>query len=689
MMRALYSGVSGLQGHQVYLDVVGNNIANLDTIAFKSGRITFHETLARTLSMGSDKGINPLQVGVGVGLASIDNLFTQGHLQRTNRQMDLAIDGEGFFILNDGQKNLFTRAGNFDFDPTGYMVSPTNGYRVQGKMADNAGEIVAGTVVDDIRVSSGIQLPASATSSAVLAGNLDSDSNPLGTITITESFLGKELQASGSDLGDPNLPLYARGSANAKLIDITDSTVVTVDIGGAVNSYTYDPNLDDARDFVSLQDLATAIAADSGAVAVTLNDTTGAIDFTNGTGVATTLAITASGSGAANLQAALSSANRTTFNNGETVSSDQFSHVANSTDLLTNLRDSVGIDLGLVTDDIVTISGSVGGSAITPTAQIVNTDVTTLGDLVNETTVAFGQGVSSVSLDAYDGSIRIEGKSGTANAITNVNIAAQDTTATISRTEFDGTVEFSESREARNAGDYTLSTNVFDSLGNKHNLNILFTKTNNPAEWTWEASIGEPASRLSGFTGTVTFNTDGSISTFTYADRNATGFTFDPKNGADNVTIELGFGTPGQGNFDGLTHFNRSSSAAAIEVNGNTVGSLEALSIQEDGIVTGHFTNGVVQSMAQIYLANFHNSGGLLKSGENMWAESRSSGLPKVGQAGVIVGSKIRSERLESSNVDLATEFTHLIQAQRGFQASARVIRTGDQVMQETTMLKR
>jgi flagellar hook protein FlgE len=685
MMRALYSGVSGLQGHQTYLDVVGNNIANLDTIGFKSGRITFHETLARTLSMGSDKGVNPLQVGVGVGLASIDNLFTQGHLQRTNRQMDLAIDGEGFFILNDGQKNFFTRAGNFDFDPTGFMVSPTNGYRVQGKMADTSGNIVAGTVVDDIRVSSGIQLPASATSSAVLAGNLDSDSNPLGTITITESFLAKELQASLSDLGDPNLPLYARGSANAKLIDITDSTTVTIDFGGVPTSFTY--GLAAGNDFDSLNGLAILIDG-IGGLDATLNDATGAIDFTNSSGAATTLSITATGSGAANLEAALSSANRTTFNNGETVSSDEFSHIATSTDLLTNLRDSSGVDLGLVATDVITISGSVGSSAITPATLTVGAG-TDLDDLVNDTTIAFGQGVKTVGLDTYDGSIRIEGKSGTANAITNVTITSQDATATVSRTEFDGTVEFSESREARDAGDYTLSSNVFDSLGNKHNLNILFTKTNNPAEWTWEASIGEPASRLSGFTGTVTFNTDGSISTFTYADRNATGFTFDPKNGADNVTIELDFGTPGQGNFDGLTHFNRSSSAAAIDVDGNTVGSLEALSIQEDGQVTGHFTNGVVQTMAQIYLANFHNAGGLLKSGENMWAESRSSGLPKIGQAGVIVGSKIRSERLESSNVDLATEFTHMIQAQRGFQASARVIRTGDQVMQETTMLKR
>lgn len=140
MMRSLFSGVSGLKNHQTRMDVVGNNISNVNTYGFKTGRVTFQDMISQTMA-GAAKpdenkgGVNPKQIGLGMTVASIDRLFTQGSLQTTGNQTDLAISGDGFFIIADGKKNYYTRAGNFALDKDGTMVNPGNGLKVQGWMA--------------------------------------------------------------------------------------------------------------------------------------------------------------------------------------------------------------------------------------------------------------------------------------------------------------------------------------------------------------------------------------------------------------------------------------------------------------------------------------------------------------------------------------------------------------------------
>ncbi len=137
MMRSLYSGVAGLQNHQVRMDVLGNNIANVNTTGFKKGRANFQDLLYQQMS-GAAKpttevgGINPKEIGLGMSIASIDTIHTQGSLQTTGVMTDLAIQGNGFFVLAKGESTLFTRAGAFGLDAEGRLVNPGNGYRVQG-----------------------------------------------------------------------------------------------------------------------------------------------------------------------------------------------------------------------------------------------------------------------------------------------------------------------------------------------------------------------------------------------------------------------------------------------------------------------------------------------------------------------------------------------------------------------------
>lgn len=136
-MRSLYSGVSGLKNHQVRMDVIGNNISNVNTNGFKSERVSFQDMISQTTSGAAEPkdnvgGVNPKQIGLGMMVASIDKIMTQGALQTTGKNTDIAITGEGFFVLAKGDKQFYSRAGNFDVDKDGNLVTPQNGFKVQG-----------------------------------------------------------------------------------------------------------------------------------------------------------------------------------------------------------------------------------------------------------------------------------------------------------------------------------------------------------------------------------------------------------------------------------------------------------------------------------------------------------------------------------------------------------------------------
>jgi len=177
MLRSLFTGLTGLRSSQLGMDVIGNNIANVNTVGFKGSRATFKETLLQTIrsasSGGTDTGgINPMQVGLGVTVGSVDRNVMQGVPQITNRETDFAIEGNGLFILEDGSGRYYSRAGNFDVDNSGYLVSAFNGYRVQGVMAVD-GSIPAAAALADIRIPYDTVLAPSATTQLEFGGNLN------------------------------------------------------------------------------------------------------------------------------------------------------------------------------------------------------------------------------------------------------------------------------------------------------------------------------------------------------------------------------------------------------------------------------------------------------------------------------------------------------------------------------------
>lgn len=175
MLRSLFAGVSGLRNHQVRMDVIGNNISNVNTVAFKSGRVTFKEGFAQMLQGGSrppgdQGGINPIQVGLGMQIGSVDTIFSQGNLETTGLNTDVAIQGDSFFVARKGNQSFYTRSGNFQVDADGKLVAPTNGFIVQGRVAVNG---VFADGISDIVLPFGQKTAATATANVKLGGNVD------------------------------------------------------------------------------------------------------------------------------------------------------------------------------------------------------------------------------------------------------------------------------------------------------------------------------------------------------------------------------------------------------------------------------------------------------------------------------------------------------------------------------------
>jgi flagellar hook protein FlgE len=168
MLRSMYSGISGMKNFQTKLDVIGNNIANVNTYGFKKGRVTFKDTMNQTISGASAAqnnkgGKNPMQVGLGSTMASIDTIDTQSSLQTTGRALDLAISGDGYFVVKQGQSQMYTRAGNFYLDDNGTLVTG-DGLKVQS--LNNNGQL------EDITVNVNSLLPAMQTTKLEMKGNL-------------------------------------------------------------------------------------------------------------------------------------------------------------------------------------------------------------------------------------------------------------------------------------------------------------------------------------------------------------------------------------------------------------------------------------------------------------------------------------------------------------------------------------
>jgi len=191
-MSSIYTGVSGMQANQQAVEVVANNVANLNTIAYKAGRISFQETLLRTLSNGGQEGTNPMQIGTGVTVGSIDKTMSQGNLRQTGRPLDLAIAGDTFFVVRDANNaTYFTRNGIFQLDANNRLVMASNGMSIIGWQADlYTGNVDTDSVPSELHIPIG-SVYATQTLKASMGGNLNAaaavDDTTRASITVYDS----------------------------------------------------------------------------------------------------------------------------------------------------------------------------------------------------------------------------------------------------------------------------------------------------------------------------------------------------------------------------------------------------------------------------------------------------------------------------------------------------------------------
>lgn len=680
MFKSLYSGVSGLSANLTKLDVIGNNIANSNTVGFKTGRVTFNEMLTQTLKSASRPvagglgGTNPQQVGLGTQVGSIDTNFNQGNFETTGKNTDLAIQGPGFFILSDGVSRSFTRAGIFGLDADNILVNPSTGLRVQGVMADANGEIGTGPLTD-IFIDPGLVVPAQPSTEVQLMGNLDSASDAKGSVMESPTFL---VAASTADL-----LISLSGETNGSLDMNTGDTVrINGRVGGvAITDDTFTVAADSTyQDLVNW--LNATMTAEGQNITFSL-DASGALQLANNTG--------------SDLEGfSLSATAKTQFNNnftytsliptGDTALSSELRAYATSDDLLSEMYDGAGHPLGIdltVPPASLTVGGSVGGDPVANHTFTVD-GTTTLGQLSLELQYALGINANPVEVNDA-GQIVVRGEVGTDAAIGDIFVSEDGRINSVLENAF----SFAQTQQAEDKKTFSMATIVYDSLGGEHTVNFSFEKVAGANEWIWTAGMEGSEVILSGGSGRVRFADNGSISNFTFDDDSG-GLTFQPQlageEGAANVILTIDYGEIGA--LTGLTQFEGTGRLQSI-ADGYGTGTLVDFNIDQSGVITGIFSNDTMQAIAQIGIAQFSNADGLTRSANNTYRRSGNSGNAVETFAGSGNGVTLVPGALETSNVDLAQEFTNLVVAQRAFQANSRVITTADQVMQELVNLVR
>jgi flagellar hook protein FlgE len=344
-------------------------------------------------------------------------------------------------------------------------------------------------------------------------------------------------------------------------------------------------------------------------------------------------------------------------------------------------------DVALSGDGFFVVQGAVSGVSGTFYTRAGQTSLSANGTLVNPDGLAF-QGYAALPSGGF---------SATMSPIT-VNTAALSPKATSSLTlaanlnSSDPVAGAWNPQNPTAGSSFQATYQVYDSLGDAHSVNVYFA---NNGGGSWSYHVLANGSEIQGGTagqnseiasGSLTFNTNGALQSETSA---SPGVSF--VGATPNQPLALSFGTPisaGGTGLDGVTQFGSADSISSQSQDGYSSGSLSSLSIDNNGVVSGSYTNGQTIAVAQMAVAKFQNDQGLGQAGQNCWTASQDSGSAAIGTAGTGGRAALVSGSLEASNVDIATQFTDLIAHQRGFEANSKTITTADQMLQDVLAMK-
>ncbi len=651
---AFNTAVSGLRAANADLSVVGNNIANASTTGFKQSRAEFGDIYAAAALGGGGSAI-----GSGVFLNSVTQQHNQGNISFTNNGLDMAINGNGYFVISNNGATEYTRAGLLGLDQEGYMVN-SQGKRMQGFTASESGAISGS--IDDLRIMRDNLSPQQSTEVA-LTVNIDaSQTEPAERGTASET--------TGAAIG-----IAQAGNTNAYPVEtltftLSDSSVRTV---------TTVANASAKETASSINALAEVSAtATTEATLSTINDNGGLEISLNGVTL-----VTSTGAGditPQDIAIAINSLTNTTLR-GITALHDALAGTITVTS-------ADGADLEFTIDgsgdalDGLTLTGSSGASVAVNGANSNSNGLT--GTAGGSVAVVMGEGVTLAS-------------SGGGAALFS---------ATINQAPFLNNAFDPDKQDTYN---HATSVNVFDSLGSSHVMNLYFVKESTPNTWSLYTlidgeDVGDPNRALSPpldiaptrATYSLVFNDDGTLDQsssdpvqITYwnpvdADGNPSGALtgLAIADGALFPIVEPYTSSNFEIDVSELSQYGSPFSVNDVTQDGFTTGRLTAVDITADGTIFTRYTNGQSRSLGQVALANFRNPQGLQPIGNTSWAETFESGNPVVGVPGSAALGLVQSGALEESNVDLSQQLVNLIIAQRNFQANAKTIQTEDAVTQ-------
>ncbi|BEG56827.1 Flagellar hook protein FlgE [Helicobacter sp. NHP21005] len=717
MLRSLWSGVNGMQAHQIALDIESNNIANVNTTGFKYSRASFVDMLSQVKLIATAPyknglaGQNDFSVGLGVGVDATTKIFSQGNLQNTDVKTDLAIEGDGFFVISPdrGVTRNFTRSGEFLFDAQGSLVT-TGGYVVQGWVRDPKDMGSKGSETDllkidntkplqNIRIDPGMVMPARSSTKISMRANLNAGrhADQMGNIFMLDSSsrtpsdgvkpqydsstnltqVAEDMGSLFNEDGDAFLLNEDQGiwvsykNATMKRDILATNQNSTIELNGTKISFTNDSAVSKISTLSAAQNAINAVKNKTGVEAYIDNGQLRLENKNNleGDKHVKNIVITGAGTGAfAKFVKGDQDITAFRYRYTKGIDADSATGQFKTTE---DLRALMQHDANIVKDP------SLKANYKDSTASVsVKINKNGMFEITNKDDGKPQKDNLSIFVTNYT-SAKV-----TKNVLFGKTMGALNTASLI-----EGGVSTSTSKLTH--ATHASSVDVVDSLGTKHTMRLEFYKTGG-AEWRFRVVVPEPGEIVGSSperpnvfeNGVLHFNKDGSL-----AGMNPPLLQFNPHNGSDSPQrITLNFGSTGA--FDGITSVDKISETYAIEQNGYVAGDLMDVRFDNNGTLLGAFSNGKSLALAQVALANFANDAGLQADGGSVFSETSNSGKALIGAANTGRRGGVSGSKLESSNVDLSRSLTNLIVVQRGFQANSKAVTTSDQILNTLLNLK-
>ena len=628
------TGLSGLRASSVDLDVTGNNIANASTVGFKSSQAQFGDLYA---SGFLSAGTNP--IGDGVRVQDVKQNFGQGNISFTDNGLDLAINGDGFFVLNNGGEVRYSRAGQFGVDKDGFVTNNQN-MRVQGFVADDDGNLSG--IRGDLQVETDNLAPRRTT-------NLRSDLNLDSRETVLErrvadmgdytapagstGFPSETFEITYADGNVVSVPINAAGSTDFSAADVVD--VLNGQDGLSASATTTYEGMSEA-------DLNAAIAAGNFSFDLAVGGVTVPVDTTGVTDAAS-LVTAINNAQAPTISASITGGNlRLIDNRGNNVTAGFTSDGPNQAPETT-----VGTVRPQADREITDIASTSGATNLTDSWNARNIEVTNQFNPLDQRT--YNHATSTTVYDSL----------GNSHEMTQFYVKQPAPGNGVGVSEWSVYLQID--------GEFVAGTDQnpyqarFDQDGELQSVNgdpngeiLISDWTPKDADGTPNGADGPPA--------------PGEVIT--------TPIPEPPTTSA--FVLDLGNTTQYGSNF-GVNDQRQ---------NGYATGRLSGLDVSDQGVLFARYTNGQSKSLGQVALASFNNTNGLSPVGETTWVETFESGQPIIGAPDTGTLGSIKASSIEESNVDLSAELVNLIIAQRNYQANAKTIETSDAVTQTIINLR-